>query len=215
MSFKTVERDIGFGPKEWLWPAEDEKLFCIFDHVEDVHEYLDLCPNHEVAVQAGGATGVFPLKLSGIFKEVHSFEPQPENFACLEKNCPVSNVRKYHAALSDTYRTVAIHSSIGERKNYGAGYIVDASEGVQTMKIDDLDLKSCGLIMLDIEGAELEALKGGAETIFQHKPLIVIEDKPLPHMSVFNRKVGDPGKWLERFGYHFQGKYRWDSVYSC
>lgn len=214
MAFKFIERDIGIGPKVWAWPKGDEKLFSIFEHVLDIDEWIHLCPSFDVAVQAGGAVGVWPIRLARSFKKVYTFEPQPDNFASLQWNCQDKNVEMTNGALSNVHKTVKIHSSIGERKNYGAGYIVDSPDGVPTYLIDELDLSSCGLICLDIEGAELDALKGAEQTIKAHKPLIVIEDKPLPHMNVFKRSVGDAGKWLQQFGYKNLHKVRWDTIYG-
>lgn len=213
--FKQVTQSLGFGPEVWQWPAGDEKLFCIFEHHIDLEEWAAMCAQRRVVVQAGGATGVFPAKLATLFDQVYTFEPQPENFECLVANVTAENVKAQNAALSDHYGKVSIHHSIGERKNYGAGYIVDDPEGVPLTRIDDLELDACDLIMLDIEGAELEALKGAEETIKAHRPLIVIEDKPLPHMAHFKRAIGDPGRWLEQFGYRYLKRQRWDSVYQC
>jgi hypothetical protein len=46
---------------------------------------------------------------------------------------------------------------------------------IPTMRIDDLALPRCDLIYLDVEGEELNALKGAMETIERCKPVIVYE----------------------------------------
>jgi FkbM family methyltransferase len=212
--YKYLPNPLDFGPDQWMWPEGDDKLVCIFEHVADIDDWIGLVENTGSCVQAGGATGVFPLRLADFFNCVHSFEAQPENFRCLEENTG-GRVKTYHNALGYERRKVSIHSSIGERRNYGAGYIVNDPQGVEVVRIDDLNLTDCGLILLDIEGAELEALKGAAETIERCRPLVIVEDKPLPHMGQFNRKQGDPGRWLERFGYSFIKRMRWDSIYQC
>ena len=215
IEFKILNEDVGLATKSWIWPQGDDKTVCCFEHVYDIDEWARHCKGFDVAVQAGGAMGVFPLKLSTVFNRVYTFEPNPESYFCLVENCRADNVIAKHGALSNVHKTVSIERSIGERRNYGAGYIVDDADGVDTYLIDELDLTACDLICLDVEGAELDALKGGEQTIKKFKPLIVLEDKPLPHMGIFGRGVGDPGKWLAQFGYKRIAKHRWDSVYSC
>lgn len=213
--YKTYHHDLGYGPSDWMWPAGDEKLFSIFDMVAEIDQWLGLCKDHRTAVQAGGAVGVWPLRLSKDFQLVYTFEPHPENYACLRNNCTEDNVIAYNCAISDNNRPVKIYSLPQQSNNYGAGYIVNADDGIHAMRIDDLCLDDCDLICLDIEGAELEALKGAFQTISATKPLIVLEDKPMPQLSHFKRRVGEPGEWLRQFGYRQVAKVHWDSVYAC
>jgi hypothetical protein len=42
-------------------------------------------------------------------------------------------------------------------------------------RIDDLNLPSCDLIHLDVEGYEAAALQGAIETIKKFKPVVIIE----------------------------------------
>lgn len=58
------------------------------------------------------------------------------------------------------------------------------------------------MIQLDIEGAERDALMSGVETIERCRPVIVLEQKPLPHLKKFGQKAGDAQRWLiENCGY--------------
>lgn len=51
----------------------------------------------------------------------------------------------------------------------------DKSGGIPTFLIDDMQLEHCDLIFLDVEGFELEALKGATETIKKFGPLVMAE----------------------------------------
>lgn len=213
--YKIHCHDIGYGPVEWKWPADDEKLFSIFNHVADIDKWVHLCDERSVVVQAGGAIGLFPLRLSHLFEVVYTFEARAENYDCLVSNCVAPNVKAYNLALSDTHRRVSVTCDPPHTHNYGAGYIVDDDAGVDTVRIDDFNLPACDLIFLDIEGAELEALRGAYRTIEKFHPLIVVEDKPMPQLEKFNRVVGDIGRWLQtEFMYEFVARHRWDSVYK-
>jgi len=201
MNFKTYSHALPFTDKVgWQWPAGDKKLVQVFEHVSDLDTVMKYVQDTSVCVQAGGACGLWPYRLAQLFEEVYTFEPQPENFACLLANTEdFDNIVAYHAPLTNDHQTYSIHNDIVERENWGAGYVVKDPKGLEAMRIDELDLESCGLIQLDVEGYELQALMGAAETIYAHDPVIVLEEKPLNHMA------GDPArarKWLENeFGY--------------
>jgi hypothetical protein len=46
---------------------------------------------------------------------------------------------------------------------------------VDCMALDWLGLMACDLLMLDIEGCELFAIRGAVDTIYKHRPIIVAE----------------------------------------
>lgn len=217
MSFKLIDNPLSYGPSQWQWPKADQKSFNIFDTVNEIDQWIDLCDGFDLAIQAGGNIGVWPLRLSQMFDVVYSFEPDPVIFDCLVTNVTGgmadNPVCLYHAALSDVDgKRVSVKRDPLLAMNYGAGYIVDGDQ-CSTMTIDSLQLQACNLICIDIEGAELHALKGAEETINKHHPLIVLEDKNMSQLSHFNRKVGDPGKWLIERGYALVKEVHWDSVY--
>ena len=213
MNFKTIQRDV-CGKTEWVWPAGDDKMIIVFDHLELIDKMLSYVKNRGVCVQAGGAAGVFAYRLAHEFEIVHTIEPEPTNYDCLFKNClKKKNIFMYYSALSNRKRNIRVSEDIHARHNFGAGHIIPDENGIETMVIDELDLEECDLILLDIEGAELEALQGAKETIKRFHPTIVIEDKPMPHMAVFGTQVGDPAKWLARFGYDPVDRLHWDTVF--
>lgn len=212
-NFKTVTFPLPWTEKsEWTWPAGDEKLVQVFDWVSDIDVIMECVEGREVCVQAGGACGIWPLRFSQFFETVYTFEPEGINFDCLEENCQgVDNIVATHAPLANDNKKYAMSRDYHERQNYGAGYVVPKPTGeVRGVKIDDLGLDACDLIQLDVEGFELVALFGGAETIAEYHPTIVLEQKPLNHDK------GDPmraSKWLmEQYGYKVVAKVHKDVI---
>ncbi len=200
--FKIYEHQLPWWDKTaWRWPSDDEKLVLVFRDVFDIDTIMKHIDNSSVCVQAGGACGVWPLRFSQLFSHVYTFEPQPINYKCLKFNtAEADNITAFNAPLSDAHKKYVIHNEIFERKNFGAGYVIPDDSGLEATTIDELEVNDCGLIQLDIEGHELQALKGGAKTIDKYRPVIVLEEKPLMHMKQYDHTV--PRRWLEEnYGY--------------
>lgn len=124
-----------------------------------------------VCVQAGGNCGLFVKKYAELFDVVYTFEPDPINFYCINMNVTEPNVFKYQACLGYKHETVDITRTF---KDVGSTH-VKGKGMIPTLMIDDLGLQRCDLIHLDIEGYELNALKGAIETIKRCKPIIALE----------------------------------------
>lgn len=209
-----AETIAGLG-RTWRWPAEDEKCRkVIFEWAVDVDRVLRHTTRRGIAVQAGGNMGVWPWLLAKQFKEVLTFEADPRMFTFLTENLQgVKNVKAFPDALFSRAGRCAIGQEPHELANLGAQFIVPDADtaGATTMStIDGFMLPVCDLIYLDIEGAELDALKGAAETIAKFKPLIAVEDKGLS--ARFGTKQGAIEQWLRQFGYQPVARYHRDTV---
>lgn len=202
--FKTVKRRVRWSDREeWLWPSNDKELLKVFEQVDDIDVIMQHVRQRRVCVQAGGACGVWPLRFSMFFDAVYTFEPSPDTFQCLNHNCNATNVYRYQAGLFSRAGFSGMKSHGKDSQNWGAKFIdVNKNDGIPLMRIDSFKFENVDLIQLDIEGSELDALKGCKKTIERCRPVIVIEEKPLKHLKDFRQKVGDARRWLgNQFGY--------------
>lgn len=127
--------------------------------------------NWHTAVDVGGHVGFVSRDLAKFFDVVHTFEPVPENVACLIKNVP-DNVCPHGVALGDVPgRTSLENPSIS---NSGA-WTMTEGDAVKVKTLDGYRLEDVGLIKIDTQGAEYKVLKGAVETIKRCKPVILVE----------------------------------------
>lgn len=151
----------------------------------DLDVILKLVPGRDTVLQAGGNCGVWPRALAPLFNRVITFEPDKRNFQCLNFNTrELPNVIAFNYALSDVVGCGTMYTPDHETDNCGAlqfdPSVTDCgASDVPTMRIDTLNLQVCDLLYLDIEGFEIPALKGAAETINRCRPVIALEDKGL------------------------------------
>ena len=159
--------------KNLWWPRYDWKCWNYMHDFRITPEFFDELMTHinspGIMVQAGGNCGQYVRQFSQRFGTVYTFEPDPLNFLCLTLNCG-NNVIKTQACLGNNKNFVATD------RTHDAGAIhVDGPGNVPTVRIDDMDLPSCDLIQLDIEGYEYFALLGAQRTIERYHPVIMIE----------------------------------------
>lgn len=203
--------------RSWLWPdADRECIKVIFDWLPDMTRAVRFCGQKRTAIQAGGNMGVWPWELSKVFKRVVTAEPDPECFALMKQNLEgVANIDVYPCALLEHPGHVAM---MIEESNRGAQWTHPVQNygpnAIPAVTIDHFHVDDCDLIYLDIEGAELSALKGARETIKRSHPVIAIEDK---NLSIrFGTSKYDAEKWLEHtFGYKVVARPHNDVVLTC
>ena len=172
------------------------------------HNYDILLPFFErrkTVVQAGGNCGMYALFLSKLFEQVYTFEPHPRNFECLRRNIKLAdNIIAENVALGESPGEGTVYG--GSNRNVGT-YKVDSSgirEGNPTkiITIDSLNLQSCDLIYLDLEGFEPQALTGAVETINKFKPVIIVEAQSVSQILTglgyeeSDQKIRDDHIWV-------------------
>lgn len=220
---KKIPNPFSWYPSDfWYWPDEDEKLLQVIHQVHDLDQVLPLIPNKGVCVQAGGACGVWPIYLSLSFDNVFSFEAEYENYMCAMINIKMSRSRDIHfmhCATGDSERWALVESDEdSEPANSGASFIYDGNRyypdppNIKIMAIDSMEYSFVDFICLDAEGFEYKTLIGAAKTIGRFNPVIMIEEKPLPHL-----KPGEHLKarqYLESIGYKEVLKVNRDVVFK-
>lgn len=189
------------------WPKRDKECrSVVFNTAGDMLTAIAKCRNKRLVVQAGGNCGVWPAWLAGVFDSVVTFEPHPENFHCLLANVP-ANVIPCQAALDEKHGSISMS---GDPKNCGAYQVEHSGSGIPSVTIDSFDLTP-DYIVLDIEGLELKALKGAAETLARAQPVIQLEDKGLSEK--YGTGKGEVVDYLiQEFGYKVEAEIHRDVI---
>ena len=147
----------------------------------------------QVVVQAGANWGYWPLRMASMFDVVYTFEPDPVCFSCLCANTSrLENVIRIQAALGYERNLIDLHRS----KDTTGNQHIDGPGVLPTLRIDDLNLKICDLIYLDVEGQESEAIKGAKETIKRCLPVVIYEER-----NSFSVTADEAKRLLETHGY--------------
>ena len=131
----------------------------------------------------------------------------------VEQNA-LRNVKFYPMALSDRASEVELlvaglqnsgHNTLGA---FGYNTTLDHKEKARAMRLDELvqseTLSRVDVVKMDIEGAELAALRGAGETLERFRPVVLLElsDRALQHQS---SRSADGFALLTQHRYRFFG----------
>jgi FkbM family methyltransferase len=147
----------------------------------DVLEEIGRFPMRDgIVCDIGANIGSHSVYFASILKrEVFAFEPNKIAKDILEKNVLINEledkIKIFQFALGAENKRGKLNINSG---NIGASFINKAPFGdILIDKLDSVIAKDIrvALLKIDVEGFELEVLKGAEETIQANKPLIVIE----------------------------------------
>ena len=200
LDIDSAEQRVAFETGEWEAAA--------------VRKCLEFIPDGGVALDIGAHVGLYScafgmhLRKSG--GSVHAFEPVSENHKRLLENVELNGLKgtvlAYRVALGSEAGEIEMRITPGSPTNNAVGSNmlsardranVDENrwgrEWVKVARLDDwareTGLERCDLIKIDVEGADLNVLKGGRELIESFRPVILAE---------FN------GYWMTQIGQSFE-----------
>jgi FkbM family methyltransferase len=147
--------------------------------------------------------------------KVYSFEAEPFVGEILKHNIEIngcSNVQTHLNAVYDKAGEELIFPEPDFKQfdsfgSYGLDPTAKAGRKVKTITIDSLNIEEpvC-FIKIDIQGADLFALRGAKQTILKHKPAIIFEYEE-QFQEAFNTSFQDYVSFVDEIGYRFEKTY--------
>jgi FkbM family methyltransferase len=136
-----------------------------------------------IYVDAGAAFGWYTTMFAvaaGRHGAVHAFEPLSAMRGCLERTCaPHPTVTVHSVALGAADGRARLSSALAGELGHTS--LFDAGGGAEEVTIRPLDdvlvdrAAPIGFVKLDIEGGEMDALRGAVATIQRDRPALLVE----------------------------------------
>lgn len=136
----------------------------------------------------GAQMGYLSLEAAAANREgaVYSFEPEPTNYKRLCDNVSlnaIETIKTYNTALGSTTGTLDLYLADSNSGAHSAfQHNTNVSDKTVQVPMQTLDsivekelINDVSLIKLDVEGYELEVLKGAIQTLKQQQPMLIVE----------------------------------------
>ena len=164
--------------------------------------------NNKSIIDAGAYIGDTSVFLAKHYpnQKIYAIEPSENNCNFMENVKEKNNLNNlfiYNSLLSDKitdYSTKNVNepNAVYSESNNSAcsSSLVLQSTTIDTLVDSNIIMGPVGLLHFDVEGMELEVLKGSAHTIITHKPIIIVETLGK------SNKNDDLQNYLQRLGYY-------------
>ena len=165
----------------WWLPDQETHITTYFDAIKQseyqpIHQQTVVkhCKQFRTAVDIGAHVGLWARGLTEKFDKVICFEPCEEFAEILPKNAPkVHTIHRCALGWREGQVAMAI-----EPDNTGSTHVDRGKPGLIPMfPLDHFNLTDVDLIKIDVEGYELDVIKGAVETLRNNDPVLIVEQK--------------------------------------
>jgi FkbM family methyltransferase len=167
-------------PEKYELPGTYYKYRTIGMFDEEILMLPKLITKGSVAVDIGANIGLYSYVLSKLFDTVEAFEPVPDSRRILQAY-NAKNINVHNAALSSaegqatlnipTENNVTIYSHASLSNEFPSQKKIQ----VPIRKLDDYNFVDVNFIKIDVEGHELDVIRGAKRTILRWRPIMLIE----------------------------------------
>ena len=173
-------------PKKYRLMAQFYKNVTLLEWEPEVRYITKFARAGGLAVDIGGNLGLWTYAMvkSKMFEGVLVFEPNSAMTSDL-KNAGFDNVTIAHKAVSSinglSRLRIPIHCNVALNgwASLENQIDIDTNEfqelNVETIRLDELNLIDVSFIKIDVEGHELDLLKGAVDFFFRNRPVCIIE----------------------------------------
>jgi len=140
--------------------------------------------NHVLDI--GAWVGTWTMKINPFCGRVVAFEPDPLHYECLVKNVP-EEVETHQLAVGNDKKMISLSED-----NFTQAKRVVGEGNIPMVTIDSLNFTDVDLIKIDVEGYEMEVLKGADKTLQNVKYLMI-------ELNNNSKKYGSSNLEIEKY----------------
>lgn len=212
LKLKPIDIEILQGVKIRCFPksyTSDCVIHCGLYDYNEMHFMIRYLREEDSFLDIGANIGIYSIIAASKINSgsIYSFEALPENYARLQENIKLNRFQQVHAypiAISDNKGTVALNIGEGDSLPFISNSHTTNTISVATETLDNLldnqDISQLTLAKIDIEGAELLALKGAANLLEKQRPIVWIMEINYT-VNHFNYSQQDVVDFLESYDY--------------
>jgi len=193
--------------KDYYVPDKDShfiQYLTNYDHYQEAqrNRAISYVKDWKFAIDIGANIGLWSRDLSNYFDKLVCFEPNSFCQDCLKKNINLNNSEIQLCALGDKEETknLFIHptnsgastfinkTKIGFKEDktviYGEFPTDTPKINSSIKKLDSFNFKNIDFIKIDVQGFELNVLKGAQNTLTTNNPVLCVEEDDPKNSSI-------------------------------
>lgn len=169
---------------------QDWKKHSNFTQSKCLDKFVTFCEKNGLkfnhVLDIGAWVGTWTMKINPFCGRVVAFEPDPLHYECLVKNVP-EDVETHQLAVGNDKKMISLSED-----NFTQAKRVVGKGTIPMVTIDSLNLQDVDLIKIDVEGYEMEVLKGANKTLENVKYLMI-------ELNNNSKKYGSSNLQIEKY----------------
>ena len=184
------------------------------EHLKDLNHLLinlDFDVSNSTAIDIGSNIGNHAIEFAKYFQKVICYEPNQRAYDLLATNTKhLKNVEVFNLGIGSKEEFLQLQENINNIGGSSAKYQIDA-KNIVNIEIKPLDnfldsFKKVMLLKIDVEGMEIDVLRGAEKIITKFYPLVCFEQHETDFLNCFNEtEVID---WLRKKDYKIYAIYK-------
>ena len=186
----SIEKINGFWVPSNDVHIEDWKKDKNFTQNKCLEKLITHCKSKDIkfnhVLDIGAWVGTWTMAMNKFCGRVIAFEPDPVHYECLVKNCS-EDVETHQLAVGNEEKMISLSED-----NFTQAKRVIGDGNIPMVTIDSLNLDDVDLIKIDVEGYEMEVLKGADQTLKNVEYLMI-------ELNNNSKKYGSSNLEIEKY----------------
>ena len=136
-----------------------------------LNKFIKYCESQtkkmKTVIDVGAWCGTWAKAIEPFAKKVIAFEPDKTHFECLQRNCTVNCTPRMEAVGAQLQEVSLTEDNFTQAKR------VDEKGNIRMITLDHMEYEDVDMIKIDVEGYEMQVLKGATKTLENIKYLMI------------------------------------------
>jgi len=155
-----------------------------------LNKFIKYCESQtkkmKTVIDVGAWCGTWAKAIEPFAKKVIAFEPDKIHFECLQRNCTINCTPRMEAVGAQLQEVSLTEDNFTQAKR------VNEKGNIRMITLDHMAYEDVDMIKIDVEGYELEVLKGATKTLESVKYLMI-------ELNNNTKKYGSSNIVVEKF----------------
>lgn len=147
-----------------------------YPHMQDtcLNQFTEWCESNDkkfnLVLDVGAWCGTWSMAMTKYANEIHCFEPNKIHFECLRLNLQnYSNVKLHNQAVGNQDGMVTLTK---ESATQNTRVLLEQGD-IKINKLDSMEIDDIDMLKIDVEGLEMEVLKGASDKLEKIEYLMI------------------------------------------